>query len=160
MLTRRDALGALAGAGLSAVAAPRKPNVVLIVADDLGYCDTELYGCTDIPTPHIKSIARDGVLFTSGYVTAPVCGPSRAGLMTGRYQQRFGFEFNAGPLARAVADKQMGLPESEITLAQIMKRAGYATGRVGKWHLGMHEAFQSLRRGFDEYFGFLFGANS
>jgi arylsulfatase A-like enzyme len=158
--TRRDTLGALAGISLPATAGGRKPNVVLIMGDDLGYCDTELYGCTDIPTPHIKSIARDGVLFTSGYVSAPVCSPSRAGLMTGRYQQRFGFEFNAGPLARAVSDKQMGLPESEITFAQVMKRAGYATGMVGKWHLGMHEAFHPLSRGFDEFFGFLFGANS
>lgn len=84
-LTRRDALGALAGSALPAVVASR-PNIVLIMADDLGYCDTELNGCTGIPTPHIRSIARDGVLFTSGYVTAPVCSPSRAGLMTDRHR--------------------------------------------------------------------------
>jgi arylsulfatase A-like enzyme len=78
--------------------AARKPNVVIILGDDLGYCDTGLYGCKDIPTPNINSIASKGVLFTSGYGAAPVCSPSRAGLMTGRYQHRFGFEFNAGAL--------------------------------------------------------------
>ncbi len=140
--------------------AARKPNVVIILGDDLGYCDTGLYGCKDIPTPNINSIANKGVLFTSGYVTAPVCSPSRAGLMTGRYQHRFGFEFNAGALQRALNNREMGLPTTEITLADAMKKAGYKTGMVGKWHLGMHEKFHPNKRGFDEYFGFLFGANS
>ena len=93
-----------------ALQTPRKPNVIVIIGDDLGYCDVGMYGCRDIPTPHIDSIAKAGVKFTSGYVTAPVCSPSRAGLMTGRYQHRFGFEFNAGPLQRALADPEMGLP--------------------------------------------------
>jgi arylsulfatase A-like enzyme len=137
----------------------RKPNVVFILGDDLGYCDVGMYGCRDIPTPNIDSIAAAGVKFTNGYVTSPVCSPSRAGLMTGRYQNRFGFEFNAGPLQRALAEPEMGLPTSEITLAQLMKQAGYATGMVGKWHLGMHDKFHPTKRGFDEYFGFLFGAN-
>ena len=139
---------------------PRKPNVIIILGDDLGYCDTGLYGCKDIPTPNINSIANKGALFTNAYVSAPVCSPSRAGLMTGRYQQRFGFEFNAGPLARAVANQDMGLPLTEITLADAMKKAGYKTGMVGKWHLGMQEKFRPNQRGFEEYFGFLFGANS
>ena len=78
----------------------RKPNVVVILGDDLGYCDVSMYGCKEIPTPNIDSIGKNGIKFTNGYVTAPVCSPSRAGLMTGRYQQRFGFEFNAGPLPR------------------------------------------------------------
>ncbi|HLG17478.1 MAG TPA: sulfatase-like hydrolase/transferase [Blastocatellia bacterium] len=137
----------------------RKPNIVFILGDDLGYCDVSMYGCRDIPTPNIDSIAVGGVKFTNGYVTAPVCSPSRAGLLTGRYQQRFGFEFNAGSLQRALADPEMGLPTSEITLAEMMKKAGYATGMVGKWHLGMHAKFHPTARGFDEYFGFLFGAN-
>src|SRR5262249_37414131 len=77
----------------------------------------------------------------------------------GRYQQRFGFEFNAGPLQRALSNQEMGLPVSEITLAEVLKKAGYATGMVGKWHLGMHDKFHPVKRGFDEYFGFLFGAN-
>lgn len=139
--------------------AVRKPNVILILADDLGVCDVSMYECRGIPTPHIDSIARNGVKFTNGYVTAPVCSPSRAGLLTGRYQHRFGFEFNAGPLQRALAEPEMGLPASEITLAELMKRAGYSTGMVGKWHLGLHEKHHPLSRGFDEYFGFLFGAN-
>lgn len=137
----------------------RKPNIVFILGDDLGYCDVSMYGCREIPTPNIDSIAAAGVKFTNGYVSAPVCAPSRAGLMTGRYQQRYGFEFNAGPLQRAISEPEMGLPTSEITLAEVMKQAGYATGMVGKWHLGMHEKFNPTKRGFDEYFGFLFGAN-
>ncbi len=138
----------------------RKPNVVIIMGDDLGICDVSMYGCKDIPTPNIDSIAAKGVKFTNGYVSAPVCSPSRAGLITGRYQHRFGFEFNAGPLQRAINEKDMGLPLTEITLAQAMKKAGYATGMVGKWHLGMQEKFHPTQRGFDEYFGFLFGANT
>src|SRR5262245_6633182 len=101
------------------VKSSRKPNVLIILGDDLGYCDTGLYGCKDIPTPNINAIAKRGALFTNGYVTAPVCSPSRAGLITGRYQQRFGFEFNAGPLQRAMGDTEMGLPVTEITLAQV-----------------------------------------
>jgi arylsulfatase A-like enzyme len=137
----------------------RKANVIFILGDDLGYCDVGMYGCKEIPTPNIDSIGRNGIKFTNAYVTAPVCSPSRAGLMTGRYQQRFGFEFNAGPLQRAINNKDMGLPLTEITLAQTLKKAGYATGMVGKWHMGMNDRYMPTQRGFDEYFGFLFGAN-
>jgi arylsulfatase A-like enzyme len=151
-------IASLLAAACGAAAQARKPNVVIVMGDDLGYCDTGLYGCRDISTPNIDSIARAGVLFTSGYVTAPVCSPSRAGLLTGRYQQRFGFEFNAGPLDRSIAE-QLGLPPGEITLPQALKAAGYATGMVGKWHLGMQAQFHPNQRGFDEFFGFLFGAN-
>ena len=139
--------------------AARKPNIVFILGDDLGYCDISMYGCKEIPTPNIDSIGKNGIRFSNAYVSAPVCSPSRAGLMTGRYQQRFGFEFNAGPLPRALANKDMGLPLTEITLAQVMKKAGYATGMVGKWHMGMNDRYMPTQRGFDDYFGFLFGAN-
>ncbi|MEW6212768.1 MAG: sulfatase-like hydrolase/transferase [Acidobacteriota bacterium] len=149
-----------ASSGQRSSGAARRPNIVVILGDDLGYCDVSLYGCKDIPTPNIDSIGKHGMAFTNGYVTAPVCSPSRAALVTGRYQHRFGFEFNAGPLQRAISNQEMGLPVSEITLADVLKRAGYATGMVGKWHLGMHEKFHPVRRGFDEYFGFLFGANT
>ena len=137
---------------------PRNPNIVLIVADDLGYCDTDLYGCDRIPTPNIRSIAEKGVLFTDGYVTNPVCGPSRASLLTGRYQQRFGFEYNTGPLRRDFTDG-LGLPLDETTLADELKKAGFTTGMVGKWHLGTRPKFHPSRRGFDEFFGFPFGGS-
>jgi arylsulfatase A-like enzyme len=152
-LTRRKALGRLVGGFGGLALAQNKPNIVVILADDLGYCDTELFGCTGIPTPNIKSIAREGVLFSSGYVAAPVCSPSRAALLTGRYQQRFGFEFNAGALERALANQEMGLPVSEITLPEVLKRAGYATGMVGKWHLGWDAGDMPIHHGFDFYYG-------
>ena len=136
----------------------KKPNIILIVADDLGYCDSDLYGCDRIPTPNIDTIARNGVLFTAGYVTNPVCAPSRAALMTGRYQQRFGFEYNTGPLSRDY-DQGLGLPLEEITVADVLKNSGYVTGMVGKWHLGTRPKFHPLKRGFDEFFGFTFGAS-
>ena len=125
------------------------PNVVVIFADDLGYCDTELYGCDTVPTPNIKRLADEGVLFTDGYVSSPVCSPSRAGLLTGRHQQRFGHEF----LPVTGPESSDGLPLTEVTLADAMKDAGYVTGMVGKWHLGSQEKFNPVNRGFDEFFG-------
>jgi arylsulfatase A-like enzyme len=138
-------------------AAARGPNIVLILADDLGYNDLGIQGCKDIPTPHIDSIGRRGIRFTQGYVSCPLCAPSRAGLMTGRYQQRFGLEHNPGPEAQAGDD--YGLPLTELTLGERLKKLGYATGMVGKWHLGFKGAFQPAKRGFDEFFGFLGGAH-
>ncbi|MCE2462166.1 MAG: sulfatase-like hydrolase/transferase [Pseudomonadales bacterium] len=136
-----------------------QPNMVLIVADDLGYPDICAYGCTSGRTPHIDSLAERGVRFTDGYVSAPICSPSRAGMLTGRYQQRFGHEFNAGGQARS---HRMGLgtPASETLLPAHLKAAGYATGMSGKWHLGSIDALHPLNRGFDEFFGFLHGANA
>ncbi len=125
------------------------PNVVLIVVDDLGYCDSELYGCDTVPTPNIKRLADEGVRFTDGYVSSPVCSPSRAGILTGRYQQRFGHEFLPG----SEPGNDSGLPVGEVTLADAMKDAGYVTGMVGKWHLGSQEKFNPVNRGFDEFFG-------
>jgi arylsulfatase A-like enzyme len=128
------------------------------VADDLGYADLGCQGCKDIPTPNIDTLAKNGVRFTNGYVSCPVCSPTRAGLMTGRYQQRFGHEFNPGPAELASAN--FGLPLTEVTLPARLKAAGYATGMVGKWHLGYQTAYQPQQRGFDEFFGFLGGAHS
>lgn len=136
----------------------QRPNILIIVADDQGYGDLGVQGCQDIPTPHIDSIAKNGIRCTSGYVSGPYCSPTRAGLMTGRYQQRFGHEFNPGPAAKTPAD--VGLPLTETTLADRLKTAGYATGMVGKWHLGYDAKFHPLKRGFEEYFGFLGGAHS
>ena len=136
----------------------RKPNIVVIVADDLGYHDLGVQGNVDIPTPNIDSIARAGIRYTNGYVTCPVCSPTRAGLTTGRYQQRFGHEFNPGP-AQA-ADPNFGLPLSQTTLANRLKALGYATGMVGKWHLGFMPEYHPMKRGFDEFFGFLGGQHA
>ncbi|MGB9620624.1 MAG: sulfatase-like hydrolase/transferase, partial [Armatimonadota bacterium] len=123
---------------------------------DLGYADLGVQGCKDVPTPNIDSIGTNGVRFTNGYVSCPVCSPTRAGLQTGRYQQRFGHEFNPGP--NVVGD--FGLPLSEVTIGERLKKAGYATGFVGKWHLGTKPEMQPVKRGYDEFFGFLSGGRS
>ena len=129
-----------------------RPNLLLIIGDDMGYADVGFQGCKDIPTPHLDSLAGDGVRFTQGYVSGPYCSPTRAGLLTGRYQTRFGHEFNpTGP---------NGLLTSQQTLADRLRGAGYVTGLVGKWHLGSTPEMRPQRRGFDEFFGFLGGAHS
>ena len=137
---------------------PRKPNILVIVADDLGYGELSCQGNPQIPTPNIDSIARNGVRFTSGYVSGPYCSPTCAGLLTGRYQQRFGHEFNPGPVVNE--SNEFGLSRNETTLAERLKPAGYATGMFGKWHLGNRPRFRPNQRGFDEFFGFLGGAHS
>jgi arylsulfatase A-like enzyme len=130
-----------------------RPNIVFIVADDLGYGELGSFGGTEIPTPHLDRLAREGLRFTHAYVTAPYCAASRAALLTGRYQTRFGFEFN--PVGAANLDPAIGLPTGERTLADHLREAGYATALVGKWHLGGTARFHPQRRGFDEFFGFL-----
>ena len=126
----------------------RRPNILLIVSDDMGFADVGFHGGKDIPTPHLDALAGGGVRFTDAYVSAPYCSPSRAGFLTGRYQQRFGFEFN--PKA-----KTQGLPSSESTLGDRLKKAGYVTGFIGKWGLGDQPSHHPHQRGFDEFFGFL-----
>ncbi|MFO7874824.1 MAG: sulfatase-like hydrolase/transferase, partial [Bacteroidales bacterium] len=130
------------------------PNVIIILTDDQGYADVGFNGCSDIPTPNIDRIAGNGVVFSNGYVTYAVCGPSRAGLITGRYQDRFGGSRN--PLF-APRDPEQGLPLSEETMATVLGRAGYTSTILGKWHLGAHRSQWPLNRGFDEFFGFLIG---
>ena len=159
-----------------------KPNVIILLADDLGKYDISLYGGKAALTPTIDSLAASGVTFTDGYVSAPICSPSRAGLLTGRYQQRFGHELQPGdrypknnleylavkyilntndwhpnpkityPSAKSIASQ--GLPQSEITFADLAKKQGYATGIIGKWHLGHTKGFTPLERGFDYHYGF------
>jgi len=131
---------------------PRPPNIVVIVADDLGYADLGVHGGRDIPTPNIDSLANSGIRFASAYVSGPYCSPTRAGLMTGRYPQRFGHEFNPG-------GQQFGLPLDQTTMADRLKAAGYRTALFGKWHLGFSEQQHPMSRGFDEFFGFLGGAH-
>ena len=135
-----------------------KPNIIIFLADDLGYADIGVNGCKDIPTPNIDSLAKNGVRFTDGYATHCVCSPSRAGLMSGMYQHRFGFEHNSGP--ERFADPGFGLPRSVPTLAEKLKGAGYATGMVGKWHIGFTEGLRPHERGFDYHYGFLSGAHT
>src|SRR5687768_490293 len=139
-------------------AADKQPNILLIVGDDMGYADVGVHGCKDIPTPHLDSLAKNGVRCSSGYVSGPYCSPTRAALLTGRYQQRFGHEFNPGPPTSA--NIEVGLPLKEKTIADRFKGAGYATALIGKWHLGHDKKFHPLNRGFQEYFGFLGGAHS
>jgi arylsulfatase A-like enzyme len=132
----------------------RRPNVIVLLADDLGYADLGFQGCEDIPTPHLDALAKGGIRCTNGYVSGPYCSPTRAGLLTGRYQTRFGHEFNPGG-----KNADAGLPLSETTIADRFQTNGYATGWVGKWHLGGVPKFHPRKRGFKETFGFLGGAH-
>ncbi len=134
----------------------QRPNVLVIVADDLGYSDVGFQGSKDIPTPHLDRLAATSVRCTNGYVSHPFCSPTRAGIMTGRYQHRFGHENNPVWLPE---DTKQGLPLNQITLPELMQKAGYTTGAVGKWHLGAHPQFHPMKRGFAEYFGVLGGGH-
>lgn len=140
----------------SSLFAAEQPNVLLIVADDLGYADVGFQGAKDIPTPNLDRLAKQSVRCTNGYVSHPFCSPTRAGIMTGRYQQHFGHENNPAWLPN---DTKAGLPIDQVTLPQLIKKAGYVTGAVGKWHLGAHPQFHPNQRGFDEYFGFRGGGH-
>lgn len=125
----------------------QKPNIVYIFADDLGYGDLSCYGAKDINTPNIDQIAKQGIKFTEFYSASSVCSPSRAALLTGRYPQRMGINTVFFP------ESFTGIPDKEITIPEILKEKGYATGIVGKWHLGHHSKYLPLQHGFDEYFG-------
>lgn len=125
-----------------------KPNIVIILSDDQGFGDVSYHEHPEeINTPAIDKLAAQGVVFTDGYASAYVCAPTRAGLLTGRYQQRFGFY--------RAPDSRVGLPLSEITLADVLKKEGYTTGAFGKWHLGLTKEYHPCSRGFDEFYGFL-----
>ncbi len=129
------------------------PNIIVLLADDLGYGELGCQGNEEIPTPHIDSIAANGVRFTNGYVTGPNCSPSRAGFLSGRIPTRFGYENN--PIGHRNEDPAIGFPTSETTLAETMQDAGYTTGLLGKWHLGGTAAYHPFRHGFEEFFGFM-----
>ena len=132
--------------------AAKRPNLVVILTDDQGYNDVGFNGCTDIPTPHLDQLAANGVKFTDGYVSYPVCGPSRAGLLTGRYQDRFGYTTNPSV---DPSNPKAGLPLEEETIAQVLQKVGYKSAVIGKWHMGTHPHFHPHKRGFDHFFGFL-----
>ncbi len=133
-----------------------RPNILLIVSDDHGYADVGFQGCQDIPTPHLDQLASEGVHCTNGYVSHPFCSPTRAGLMTGRYQHRFGHQNN--PFYDP-DDHTEGLPTSEKLLPEFLRNAGYKTGWIGKWHLGAAPEFHPENRGFAETFGFIGGGH-
>lgn len=151
MVARRVLLAVLFVAGGTVSA---QPNVVLILADDLGYGDIGANGGETIATPHIDALAKSGVRLTQGYVSHPVCSPSRAGLITGRYQQRHGWEFN--PAGR---DQGTGMSTDVETVADVMRALGYRTGLIGKWHLGSQPQHHPVNRGFDEFFGMVEGGS-
>jgi arylsulfatase A len=132
----------------------RLPNVVLIVADDLGYGDLGCFGSNDIATPRLDGMAREGIRFTDYSAAAPFCSPSRAALLTGRLPARCGVPYVLFPAERH------GLPADEITLAELLRERGYATACVGKWHLGWTAASRPLANGFDEFFGLPYSNDS
>lgn len=146
-----------------ALRAQEKPNILLIIVDDAGYHDFGFQGSKTFKTPHIDALAKSGVIFSQAYVTAAVCGPSRAGLITGRYQQRFGFEENNVPGIMSnsgLTGDDMGLPVQLNTMADYMKKLGYTNGYIGKWHLGNADRYHPIKRGFDHFVGFRGGARS
>ena len=130
-----------------------QPNIVVILVDDAGFADFGFQGETDLSTPNIDRLAASGVIFSDAHVTATVCSPSRAGLLTGRYQQRFGYEANSPP-------EDQGLELTEKTMADLLQAQGYKTAAFGKWHLGLQPEYHPNNRGFDEFYGFLSGSRS
>ncbi|WP_109833186.1 sulfatase [Reichenbachiella versicolor] len=144
--------------------AAKRPNIILILTDDAGYADFGFQGSDVMITPNLDRVAAEGVRFTQGYVSASVCGPSRAGLMTGRYQQKFGFEENNVPgymsKYSGLKGDEMGIPLDQVTMAEYLKKLDYKTAFYGKWHLGGADKFHPTKRGFDEFYGFRGGARS
>jgi len=136
--------------------AAEKPNFIVILTDDQGYADVGFNGSDDIITPNIDRIASEGTKFTNGYVSYAVCGPSRAGLLTGRYQGRFGFGRN--PIIDPT-DEISGMPLEEQMISEVLKPVGYTSSIIGKWHMGTHEKFRPNKRGFDHFYGFLSGGH-
>lgn len=137
----------------STAIARQKPNIIVLLADDAGYADFGFMGSKDLKTPNIDKLAANGVIFTDAHVSATVCGPSRAGIMTGRYQQRFGFECNP-------SSDSCGVDLNEFMISSAMKQAGYVTAAFGKWHLGDKPGYRPNERGYDYYWGFLSGSRS
>lgn len=129
-----------------------KPNVIIIYTDDQGYADLNIYGSKDLKTEYMDALARNGVRFTQFYAAAPVCSPSRASLLTGRYPQRAQFSGNASS-----EEGSHGMPGSQYTMAELFKSAGYKTGHIGKWHLGYSKETIPNGQGFDYSFGFMGG---
>lgn len=157
LLVAAAGLLAACQASPSADSKPDRPiNIIFLLADDLGYADLGVQGWRDAPTPHIDQLARSGVRMTDFYSAHPSCAPSRVGLLTGRYQHRIGFENNPGPKQKS--DPSFGVPASTPMISERLKSAGYATGAVGKWHIGFQGDMLPTAKGFDTFYGFLDGA--
>ncbi len=137
-------------------AVANKPNIVVIMCDDLGYNDVGFNGSKDIPTPNLDALATNGAIATAGYAVHPFCGPSRAGFLTGQYPHEFGSQFN---LPRRHENEGKGIPTNLSYMSSTLQDAGYFTGLVGKWHLGIKPEFHPQKRGFDEFYGFLGGGH-
>ncbi len=144
---------ALASVLPARAAGTRPPNVIILLVDDLGYHDLGFQGSTEVKSPNIDKLAAGGVIFTDAHVSASVCSPSRAGLITGRYQQRFGHEANSPPTG-------LGMSTTETTMGNAFQKIGYKTAAIGKWHLGNDDARYPTRRGFDEFWGLREGHRS
>ncbi len=138
----------------------RKPNIILLFSDDAGYGDIGCFGSKEFPTPNIDKLAKSGVKINAGYVAASVCSPSRAGLLTGKYPQRFGYYANLPGVSKTHKPKERGLDTQQKTIADVLKAQGYKTAVFGKWHLGDAPKFRPNQRGFDEFYGFLGGSRS
>lgn len=147
-------LAGLSAIGVVAQPSPARPNVVLIITDDVGYGDIGSYGAPDIKTPNIDSLGKTGTRFTDFYANGSTCTPTRAGLISGRYQQRYALE---RPLSLPSVDSELGLPPTGHSLPQLLRGNGYATGLIGKWHLGYKPEFSPGAHGFDDFFGFKSG---
>lgn len=147
---------------LASIAATTRPNIILILADDMGYGDLGVTGSNALRTPHLDALAQSGVFCTEGYVTSAVCSPSRAGLLTGRDPRRFGYEgnLNQGDAHYPTRPELLGLPPGELTLGNHLRAIGYATALVGKWHQGIGPGFHPNERGFDYFCGMLGGSHS
>jgi arylsulfatase A-like enzyme len=141
-------------------ATEQRPNIVLILCDDLGYADVGFNGADDILTPELDRLAHDGTIFTSAYVTHPFCGPSRMGLMAGRYSHAFGSPFNLPNSGLGIdAYNKQGIDVNETLVSTVLHSAGYYTGAIGKWHMGIEPQFHPNKRGFDDFYGFLGGGH-
>lgn len=143
----------------SLLAQNQKPNFIIILADDLGFADLSLNGSKQIATPNIDKLAESGVNFSNGYVSGPVCSPSRAGMLTGRNQVTFGYDNNLSDVQPGFDKEYNGLPVTETTIATRLNKLGYSTGLVGKWHLGNLPKFHPLERGFNEMWGYTGGGH-
>jgi arylsulfatase A-like enzyme len=133
-----------------------RPNILVILTDDMGYADVGFNGSPDIKTPSLDKLAEEGTMMTSAYNAHPFCGPSRAGIMTGRYPHKFGSQFNLPTSDRSGG---LGIPTSEVFISEVLQDAGYHTGAIGKWHLGEDGDFHPNNRGFDDFYGFLNGGH-